>query len=85
MKMSSMINSKVETTSNEKVLSITDRELEVLVGISQGMKVKEIAESLFLSCHTVISHKKSLLSKFKAKNCVDLAVKAIKHKIISIE
>lgn len=78
---------KVKSANNSlgKSISITERELEVLIKISEGLKVKEIAQDLYLSCHTVISHKRSLLDKFKAKNCVDLAVKAIRNKIINLE
>ena len=62
---------------------ITDREMEVLELISEGYSAKEIASKLFLSTHTIISHKKSLIEKLHARNNVDLAVKAYKYSIIS--
>ena len=54
------------------VPSITQREIEVLQKISLGMTNSEIAETLFISQHTVESHRKNLLSKLNAKNTADL-------------
>ena len=65
-----------------KTKAVTTRESQILQMISQGFTVKEIASSLFLSEHTVISHKKNLTAKLSAKNCVDLIVKAIKMGLI---
>ena len=65
-------------------LNITNRELEVLQMMSKGLTTKEIASELYLSNHTILSHKKNLLYKFTARNAVDLAVKAIKYSVIAI-
>ena len=63
---------------------VSNREVEILQMISEGNTVKEIAGSLYLSEHTVISHKKNLTAKLSAKNCVDLIVKAIKMGLINL-
>lgn len=57
--------------------SITRRESEILKLISEGLSTKLIGESLFISTHTVESHRKNLLSKFKAKNTASLVKKAM--------
>lgn len=44
--------------------------------ICQGNTINAIASKLFLSPHTVVSHKKKLIAKFKAKNIVHLGVLA---------
>ena len=74
----------VESNSREIAITkaVTTRESQILQMISEGFTVKEIASSLFLSEHTVISHKKNLTAKLSAKNCVDLIVKAIKMELI---
>lgn len=69
----------LNTTETKKV---SDREREVLQMISEGYTVKEIAATLYLSEHTIISHKKNLTEKLSAKNCVDLIVKAIRMGLI---
>jgi len=63
---------------------VSNREAEILQMISEGHTVKEIASALYLSEHTIISHKKNLTHKFNAKNCVDLIVKAIRMGFIAI-
>ena len=63
---------------------VSQREREVLQLMTRGLTVKEIANALYLSTHTIISHKKNLLEKFEARNSIDLIVKAIKLHIIDL-
>lgn len=51
---------------------ISEREVEVLRLISQGLTNQEIAEKLFLSFHTADSHRRNLLEKLGARNTADL-------------
>ena len=60
-----------------KELKISGREYEVLELIGDGYSSKEIADILFISNHTVISHRKNLIEKFKAKNTAHLIKKAL--------
>ena len=48
-------------------LSITKRELEILVLIAQGMSNREIAEKLFVSENTVKTHSSRLFDKLSVK------------------
>ena len=41
--------------------TVTQREQQVLENISLGYTTKEIASKLYLSSHTIISHKKKLV------------------------
>ena len=61
---------------------ITMRELEVLVLLSKGHTTKEIAKQLFVSTHTIESHKKNMIHKLDSRNTIDLVVKAIRLNII---
>ena len=56
---------------------ITNREVEIIDHLSQGLTTKEISGILQISCHTVISHKKNLMKKLKARNTTHMVVKAI--------
>lgn len=47
---------------------LTTRELEILKKIEAGMTNSEIAESLFLSLHTVKNHVHNMLTKMNCKN-----------------
>ncbi len=50
-----------------KALDISDREYEVLQGISLGLSNKEIADRLYLSESTIKTHVSNLLLKLNAK------------------
>ena len=52
--------------------SLTKRETDIFHLLAQGLCAKEIAKVLFISETTVITHKKNLKEKFKAKNTVEL-------------
>lgn len=64
---------------------ISTREKEVLRLVAFGMTNKEIAEKLFISSHTVITHRKNITSKLGIKTIAGLTVYAIINKLISAE
>ncbi|MCB0636492.1 MAG: helix-turn-helix transcriptional regulator [Lewinella sp.] len=57
---------------------ISEREKEVLVLIADGYSTGEIAQELFISATTVVTHRKKLLAKFNARNTAELIKKACK-------
>jgi two-component system, NarL family, nitrate/nitrite response regulator NarL len=61
------------------VKSLTPREKEILLLITEGITNKQIAEQLFIAENTVKNHIKNLLEKLKLENRVQLASYAIKH------
>jgi len=62
--------------NEEKSIVLTRREKEVLALVSDGLTNGEIAEKLFISITTVISHRKNILEKFKVNNTAGLIKKA---------
>ena len=50
---------------------LTNRELEVLRLMKQGLLSKEIADTLQISINTVNSHRQNILQKLKAKNSAE--------------
>lgn len=62
---------------------LTKREKEILVLIAQGLTDKEIAEKIFLSPLTIITHRKNILSKLGLKNKVELARYAMENNLLS--
>ena len=72
-----------ETDQDEDHLAlISKREREVLKQIAQGLTSKDIAEVLFISQHTVDTHRKNLLRKTDSKNTADLVKFALKNNLI---
>ncbi|MGI9550620.1 MAG: LuxR C-terminal-related transcriptional regulator, partial [Aurantibacter sp.] len=61
---------------------LSERETEVLKMLSRGMNYKDVAESLFLSPHTVKTHIKNIYSKLHVKNRAEAIYMAIKQRLI---
>jgi DNA-binding NarL/FixJ family response regulator len=68
---------------NHPALKLSSREMEILELISQGLTNNEIGDKIFISSHTVATHRKNLMKKFNAKNNVDLVICAIKERFIA--
>lgn len=82
-----ILNILKRMSSNENVkrsFELTDRELQVLNLICQGMTTKEISTSLFLSEHTVRSHIKSAHKKLNTYSMINLYRVCIESKIVTI-
>ncbi len=58
----------VPIRADSLVEPLTERELEVLRLMSEGLKYKEIAERLYISLNTVRTHTKSIYSKLNVSN-----------------
>jgi len=65
-----------------RVPKLTRREKEVLIEAAQGLTTVQIAEKLFISPHTVESHRKNLIEKFQAKNLSSAINLAIQYGLI---
>lgn len=59
-------------TNNLNVTQFTDREIELLNLISQGYSNNKISKILFISEHTVKTHRKNIMKKIGAKNGSEL-------------
>ncbi len=61
---------------------LSSREKEVLVLIADGFTNPQIAGKLFISLHTVDSHRKNLLTKFAVNNTASLIKLAAKYNMV---
>jgi DNA-binding NarL/FixJ family response regulator len=64
--------------------NLSGREVEIIRLISEGLTNKKIAAKLFLSVHTVSTHRKNVLNKLKLNNSSELVAFAIKNGIIQV-
>lgn len=71
-------------TDKEKISSLTNRELEVLVQVANGMFNKEIATNLNISERTVKNHISNIFKKIDVSDRTQAAVFAIKNNIIKL-
>ena len=61
---------------------LTRRELQVLKMIATGNKTNQIAEDLFLSVHTINSHRKNILKKLNMKSPTELVAYAFQNGLV---
>jgi len=63
---------------------LSEREMQVMLMITQGQKVQNISDSLFLSTKTVNSYRYRLFEKLNIANDVELTHMAIRHGILDL-
>ena len=73
---------KEENKSSQDGLS--QREKEIITCVVRGMSNKEIAERLFISIHTVITHRRNIARKLEIHSPTLLTVYAIVNKLVDI-
>lgn len=64
-------------------LGITDRELDVIRLISEGLSNKLIADRLELSTHTINTHRKNIMTKLSIPNTAGIVMFAVKNKLLA--
>ena len=66
-----------------RINELSDREQQILGLIAQGKKTNEIAEALFISVHTVNSHRTNILKKLQLKSPAQLVLYAAENGLIA--
>jgi len=64
-------------------VSLSKRELEVIQLIAEGFTNPQISEKLFVSPHTVITHRRNILQKLGAKNTAAVVLYAVQAGLVS--
>ena len=75
------IESKADI-DKQSILKFTKRELEIIYLLDQAKTSEEIAKELFISIHTVRTHRKNLLHKTGCENTIELLKKVKTLKLI---
>ena len=78
LRPSSKSNPLINTT-------LSDRETDVLKLLAIGKSNKEIAKQLFISIHTVVSHRKNISSKLGVKSTAALVIYAVANSLITLD
>jgi len=73
-----------QAVPEDTVVTLSDREKEVLILICKGLSNQDIADQLFISKRTVDHHRASLMTKTNTNNAASLVVYAVKHKLVEI-
>lgn len=61
---------------------LSEREMQVMLMITSGMTVQDIADRLFLSSKTINGYRYRMFEKLAIKNDVELTFLAMKHRVI---
>ena len=80
----SNLSKKAEARHAVPVPRLTDRELEVLRLVAQGMSNKEIAVELYISENTVKNHVRNILEKLHLHSRMEAVVYAVREKILDL-
>lgn len=64
-------------------IRISQRESEIIRLVAEGLTNKEIADKLFISAHTVTTHRKNIMAKLGVNNTAGLMMFAIRNNIVT--
>lgn len=76
---------EVVKVAEHKETELTQRETEIVAAIARGASNKEIAEQLFISTYTVMTHRRNISAKLKIHSPAGLTIYAIANKLIDIK
>lgn len=81
----SILEEKTESTLNYSCqgMNISEREMEIIALIAEGNSNKEIADKLFLSTHTITTHRKNIMNKLGVNNTAGLVLFAVRENLVS--
>ena len=76
---------QLNNMDKEESETLSDRETEVLLQLIKGHTNKEIADILYISVHTVISHRRNIMIKTGIRSQGGLALYAVSKSLISLD
>ena len=85
-KLQKVINKIKQThTENATTQELSNREKDILKAVAQGLTNQEIAEKLFLSIHTITTHRKNITAKLGIKTISGLTLYALLNGLVNLE
>lgn len=84
-KIRNLLAHRDHADSDSHSVDLSPREITIVRLVSMGLTNRQIAEKLFLSAHTVMTHRKNISAKLGIKSVSGLTVYAIVNNIITIE
>lgn len=74
-----------ENIEKDKLEVLSEREKDIIICVAKGMNNKEIADYLYLSVHTVTTHRRNISNKLQIHTTAGLIIYAIANKLVNIE
>jgi len=83
--MERMVGRLAQPATDRPESLLSNRELQVLIRLAQGMSTKEVAEALHLSASTVDTYRRRILEKLNLRNNADMTRFAIRRNLVHLE
>ena len=81
-KIFNLLSDNKSSQEKPESVELSSRETDVLVALVKGMTNKEISDKLFISVHTVITHRKNIIRKTGIKSVSGLTVYALLNNLV---
>lgn len=89
-KITSVLTSEPEVAESKALMrtyscegfGVTEREIEIIKYIAEGLSNKQIADKLNLSTHTVNTHRKNIMNKLDVNNTAGIVMFAVKNQLL---
>lgn len=66
-------------------VNLSDREKDIAICVAKGMSNKEIAEKLFLSVHTITTHRRNIAKKLNIHSPAGITIYCIVNKLVDLK
>lgn len=74
-----------EKTEAAQTSDLSEREKEIIVQVVKGLSNKEIAEALFISVNTVMTHRRNISRKLQIRSAAGLTIYAIVNGLVNLD
>ena len=81
-KIFNLLSDNKLTQDKPESVELSNRETDVLVALVKGLTNKEISDKLYISVHTVITHRKNIVRKTGIKSVSGLTVYALLNNLV---
>ena len=81
-KIFNLLSDSKSSLDKPESVELSNREIDVLVALAKGLTNKEISAQLFISVHTVITHRKNIIRKTGIKSVSGLTVYALLNNLV---
>jgi DNA-binding NarL/FixJ family response regulator len=79
------IDNEEDSEKDSEQETLSQREKEIVTCVVKGMTNKAIADQLFLSIHTVITHRRNIARKLQIHSPAGLTIYAIVNKLVELQ
>lgn len=83
-KINHLLHNEEEEEKDNEQETLSQREKEIIICVVKGLTNKAIADQLYLSIHTVITHRRNIARKLQIHSPAGLTIYAIVNKLVEL-